>query len=49
MRRRVFLFAFSLAISLAASFVATYLAVLRPMRRSWGVDPDEVAQPAAGG
>ncbi len=48
MRRRLFLFAFSFALSLAASLVATYLVVLRPMRRSWGVDPKEVAQPLPG-
>lgn len=41
MRRRLVLFALSFALSLAASLIATYVAVLRPMRRSWGLDPDE--------
>lgn len=41
MRRRLFFFALSFGVSLAASLVATYLTVLRPMRRTWGLDPDE--------
>ncbi|MFN8619285.1 MAG: hypothetical protein U0869_00890 [Chloroflexota bacterium] len=41
MLRRLFLFAFSFALSVAASLVATYLVVLRPMRRTWGIDPEE--------
>jgi hypothetical protein len=39
--RFVLKFAFSLALSVTVSLVATYLTVIRPMRRTWGVDPDE--------
>jgi hypothetical protein len=48
MLRRLLLFGFSFAVSLAASLVATYLVVLRPMRRTWGIDPEESARPLPG-
>jgi hypothetical protein len=48
MRRRLLLFALSFAVSVTASLVATYLTVLRPMRRSWGLDPDEGMSPLPG-
>ena len=41
LRKRLLLFGLSFAISLLASLAVTWLAVLRPMRRSWGLDPDE--------
>ena len=41
MRKRLLLFVLSLVVSVAVSSAATYLAFLRPLRRSWGLDPEE--------
>lgn len=41
MRRRLILFALSVAVSMIATLAVSWLAVLRPMRRSWGLDADE--------
>jgi len=48
MIRRLLFFALSFALSLAASLAATYIVVLRPMRRTWGTDPDEADRPLPG-
>lgn len=48
MRRRLFLFALSAAVSMVATLAIGWLAVLRPMRRTWGVDPGEDVRPLPG-
>jgi hypothetical protein len=48
MLRRLFLFGLSFAVSVAVSLLVTWLAVLRPMRRTWGLDPDESARSLPG-
>jgi hypothetical protein len=46
--RRLLFFLFSFAVSAAVSLIATYVAVVRPMRRTWGVDPEESAKSLPG-
>jgi hypothetical protein len=41
MARRLILFPFALLLSLVASLIASYMVAIRPLRRTWGVDPDE--------
>ena len=41
MLKRLLMFAISLTLSLVVSLLVTYVALLRPLRRSWGLDPDE--------
>ena len=44
MRKRLLLFVLSFAVSVALSAAATYLVFLRPLRRSWGLDPEEATR-----
>lgn len=48
MFRRLLLLAVSFAVSVSVSLLATYLVAVRPLRRSWGVDPDESARTLPG-
>jgi hypothetical protein len=48
MVKRLLLLAASFAVSLAASLAVTWLVVLRPMRRTWGMDPDEATRALPG-
>lgn len=48
MRRRLLLFVLSFAVSVVASAAVTYLAFLRPLHRSWGLDPEESTRPLPG-
>jgi hypothetical protein len=48
MVKRLALFIGALLVSLVTSLLVTYLAVIRPMRRTWGVDPAETARELPG-
>ena len=48
MIKRLVAIPLSFLVSLIVSGIATYLVVVRPMRRSWGIDPDEAARTLPG-
>ena len=48
MFKRLLLFVTSLVVSVVASLGVTYLFVLRPLRRTWGVDPEETGRELPG-